>query len=256
MNNTEKENGQFALRNDFIRMPKSFSAPVLQTFGLILSKIEWTKDNTENDFIRVAFTIKEVMKACGSSSRDYRYYMQFVEELQNKAWIKIETDDTYKRFNLFPEVEADNKEVKVIINNRLNEFVQMLTSNFTVFQIAKMSKFQSRFSYILYMNLCSWNDHSRSRKDLIDERTRYYTTKELKEMFDMKEDDYCRKNGKFDRKAFEDRVVNKAIGEINEKSDIRAEWKKEYNGRKVKCYVFHWYRKDVEEDQNTGLFTY
>ena len=48
----------------------------------------------------------------------------------------------------------------------------------------------------LYLNLLSWSNGE-------NESYRFYTTKQLKEIFGLSKDDYCKKDGKFDRNNFE-----------------------------------------------------
>lgn len=249
ISDTEFKKSEYALSNEFIRMPNRLSVQALQTFGLILSKIDWKKDN--GDYINVKLPLKEVLKVCNSKSNNYEFYINFIEELQNKAWIRIVNENEYKRANLIPYSEVKNNIVSVDINNRLNDYIQNLKSNYTVFKIANTAKFTSRFSYILYINLCSWNDHRIERKDALDERERYYTTKQLKEMFDLGELEYTHiENGKpkFDRTIFEKRVIEKAVREINEYTNIMLKWWKEKDGKKVSKYVFWWVRKDGYND--------
>lgn len=254
---TVKEHQQFALDNDFIRMPNRLSAPALKVFYLLLSKIEWNKINPKNELglIEVNTSIREIQKAIGTESHNYRYYINFLDELQMKAWIKIDKDMYYRKTLIMPDVEViNNQSINITLNKSIYGFLEHLYRNFTVFELSNTSQFQSRFALILYINLCSHMDHSRSRKDPVSETEWRYTTRQLKEMFDLDKDDYCTKKGNFHRSSFEREVINRAVNEINEKPcGIRVEWTKEKNGKFVKNYIFRYFRTDVWEIYNKEL---
>ena len=243
----------YALANSFIRMPKRLDVTGLQMFGLALSKLQWRNGYPKD--LTVRFSIDEVRKACASTSRDYNWYKKALEELQKKALIKLESDDLYYSAVVFPTVKILRQNmVEVTFNDDLREYIQFLHTNYTVFRVAATAKFQSRFSYILYTNLRSWHDYSPDREDALDERGRYYTTAQLKQMFDLKPDEYCRKDGSFNRNMFERRVIQIAVDEINDNSKdcgMRLAWHKEYveGSRRVKHYVFHYTMCDWEEPE-------
>lgn len=241
----EKENHKtFALANDFVRMPNRLSAPELKVFYHCLTKIDWSTANGKDDngMIEVATSISEIRKAIGSASHDYRYYVKLLENLQIKAWIRVDINGFFRRAVIMPDLLVFNyQEVHIFINRRLTPFIENLHKYYTVYEIANTAKFQSRFALILYMNLLTWNDHSADREDELDERERYYSTEQLWFMFDLDDDDYHDKNGKLTRKHFEKYVIERAVNEINAKDvGIRLDWRKKRNGRYVDKYIFHW----------------
>ena len=201
-------NKNYAMRNDFIRMPSDLSVNAWKIFGLALSKIKWQENNTnENGEIEVVLSLKDIINTCGTKSHNYKYYYDWIIELQNKAYFNLPKDflDGWKarRLLLLPDIGVDeNDYFHIVLNKKLNVFIQQLSQNFTVFELANTSNFSSRFAYVLYINLYSWGDHSRLRKDPLDERKRYYSTLQLKEMFSLSEDAYCT-NGHFNRKGLE-----------------------------------------------------
>lgn len=248
---------QYALSNDFIRLPNKFSIGALQILGLILSNIDFTKNYGDVDIV-VNLKVKDIKKVCDSNSNNDDFYKKAIIELGNKTHIVIDNDKEFTSAFLFPDVEIKKNtgDVRVVINKRFNKEIQNLYHNFTAFKLLNTYKFSSRYAYILYMNLCSWQNHSKDRKDLIDERARYYTTKQLKEMFDLGVDAYCTTNGKFNRGQFELRVINTAVIEINKYSNIRVFWHKEYKNKQVERYVFEYYRTDAVSTDNDGYFSY
>lgn len=242
---------KFALSNDFIRMPNRLSAPALKTFYLFLTKIEWNKLNTKNEYgeIVINTSINEIRKAIGSSSRDYRYYLEFLDELQTKAWIKIDKELYYQKSLVMPNIKIWNQqEIEVTLNKELYLFFEALYKNFTVLELANISKFRSRYAIILYANLCSHMDHSKDREDPLSETVWRYTTRQLKEMFDISKEEYVYNNN-FHRALFERRVIGTAVHEINNSnSGIFIRWRKIKDGKRVRFYEFHYVRTDVVEE--------
>lgn len=97
----------------------------------------------------------------------------------------------------------------------------MLSRNYTIIELERAKRFKSRFSYTLYMNLLSWVNN-----DDLNESYRFYTTKQLKEMFGLSKEDYCKKDGKFNRTEFEKKTIEVAIKEINQNTQMKVEYKK------------------------------
>lgn len=242
----EKVEGKFALSNDFVRMPNSLTINALQILGMALSKIDFTKDYGQT--IKVKFTFKELQEATGSKSNNLEFYKRSLDELQNKAILKIDHGTYYRKTVLFPEVGLDNGVVELVFYNEVNQYIQKLAQNFTIYKIANTHNFTSRYAYILYCNLWSWMNHDINREVSYDERQRYYTTKQLKDMFDLPIEAYCEtlKNGKlhFKRQLFENKVIKVAVDEINQFSNLRVDWSKVKNGKRVEKYVFNFLRTD------------
>ena len=65
---------------------------------------------------------------------------------------------------------------------------------------------------------------------------RFYTTKQLKEIFGLSKDDYCKKDGKFNRTEFEKKTIEVAIKEINQNTRMKVEYKK---NNRVANYQFN-----------------
>ena len=68
---------------------------------------------------------------------------------------------------------------------------------------------------------------------------RFYTTKQLKEMFGLSKDDYCKKDGKFNRTEFEKKTIEVAIKEINQNTRMKVEYKKNKIKNRVANYQFN-----------------
>ena len=235
--NYDQENldkGKYALANDFVRMPKAMSIQLLKMLGAVLSKIDSKNDN-RNEFgeLEVTMDLRELMKLTGANLSNYEYYRDLVDDFQVKTHIKATLGNDDISGNVISYAVVENKtNVKFTVLRQFIPFVQELKNNFTMIEIANTINFTSRFSYNLYINLLSW-------RKLNQEGYRFYTTRQLKEVFGLSVDDYVRSSGKFDRSAFEKKTIVKAVQEINDLTNMRIAWKKNYKGNKVANYQFN-----------------
>lgn len=238
---------KYALSNDFVRLPKNINTQPLKILGLILSKIDFTKDNRDlNGNVIIECTLSEIRRACGVSTKDtnYEYYKEIIKSLIKSSYVEGTVNGVDIMGYAVPWVtsvpEAENITFKFKLFQEFLPYFQMLASNYTVIELEQAKRFKSRFSYTLYMNLLSWREYNK-------ECFRFYTTKQLKEMFGLAEDDYCKKNGKFDRKNFEKYTIDVAISEINKLTHLKVMYKKNYKNRQVANYQFNFieYSKDL-----------
>lgn len=73
---------------------------------------------------------------------------------------------------------------------------------------------------------------------MVANNNRYITTKDLKIMLGLTKDDYMQ-GEKFNRTSFEKNTINKAINEINKKSNFIVTYKKNKKNNIVENYAFH-----------------
>lgn len=230
--------GEYGLDNEFLRLPKTLDLQPLKLLGLILSKIKYTSENRVNGILEVECTLSEIRKACGVDSKDtnFEYYKNVARNLIKSSYVEGTVDGIDIMGYAVPVAELDPNADQITFKFNLFEkflpYFQNLATNYTVIQLENTKKFKSRFSYVLYMNLLSW-------REINKEGFRFYTTKQLKEMFGLSKEDYCRKTGKFDRNAFERYTIEPAIKEINELTNMKVQWKKNYKGKRVVNYQFN-----------------
>lgn len=230
--------GKYAISNEFVRLPKKIDVQPLKLLGLILSKINFTIDNRKNGLVEVKCTLTEIRKACGVENTDtnYEYYKGIARDLIKSSYVEGKVDGVEILGYAVPGANIVPEATQITFKFKLFEeflpYFQKLASNYTIIQLEQAKRFKSRFSYNLYMNLLSWREYNK-------EGFRFYTTKQLKEMFGLGQDDYVRNNGKFDRNSFERYTVEKAITEINELTNLRVIWKKNYKENRVANYQFN-----------------
>lgn len=239
---------KYALSNEFVRLPKNIDIQPLKILGLILSKIDFTKDN-RNEFgsVEVKCTLVEIIKACGHNSSNYKnydYYKETIKSLIRSSYVEGNINGKDIMGYAVPLVESIPNANKITFTftlfNKFLPYFQMLASNYTIIELEQAKRFKSRFSYTLYMNLLSWREYNK-------ECFRFYTTKQLKEMFGLSKNDYVRQNGKFDRNSFEKKTIDVAISEINKLTNLKVMYQKNYKNRQVANYQFNFveYSKDL-----------
>ena len=238
--------GKYALSNDFVRMPKNINIQPLKVLGLILSKIDYRKDNRDNNgYIIIECTLSEIKKACGVSKKDknYEYYKNIVEELIKSSFVKGNINGMDIMGYAVPKVTSIPDAPQIAFNFKIdNDFLpyfQQLKYLYTIVELEEIKLFKSRFSYNLYVNLISWKDSNNV------EFYRYYTTKQLKELFGLAKEDYCKKDGKFNRSEFEKKTVDVAIREINKNTKLKVSYKKNKVNGLVKNYQFNFIEYEI-----------
>lgn len=232
--------GEYALSNEFVRLPKKIDVQPLKLLGLILSKIDFKKDNRKNGVVIVDCTLTEIRKACGVNKNDknYEYYKNIVKDLIKTSYVEGIVNNEDIMGYAVPMVKAISDEDKITFRFTLfNEFLpyfQQLKTNYTIIQLEQAKKFKSRYTYNLFMNLLSWKE-----KDNVC-AYRFYTTKQLKELFGLDKNDYCTKTGKLNRYVFENKTIEVACNEINTYTNMKVAWKKNYipNSNRVANYEF------------------
>ena len=240
--------GSYALDNDFLRLPKNISdVQPLKLLGLILSKLEYKKDNRDvSGNVIIECSMNEIMKTCGADpkQKNYAYYKGVAKVLIEKSLVDGEIDGEDIFGPVFGPTRAKLSEdgyMKFKINSEFLPYFQMLSSNYTIIQLQETKNLKSKASYFLYMNLLSWTNEP------YKEYVRFYTTNQLRALFELSDKDYMRKKGGFNRFEFEKKVVNKAVEEINEKTSLKVEYIKTYVGKEVANYRFSFiYRNDFD----------
>lgn len=233
--------GCYALANTFVRSPSKLDVQTMKLFGLILSKIDYKKDNRINGLVEVDCSMSEIRKACGldtSEHKNYEYYKELAKGLVKASFVEFEMNENEefigyavqqvkKRFD-------DNKTVfRFRLSNDLLPYFQELIDHYTIVSLENAKQFKSRFSYELYLNLLSWADD----RDHFKENTRLYTTKQLKDLFSLDENAYMLK-GKFNRGGFEKKTLLVALQEINLYTNMRLKIRKLKDGNRVAAYQF------------------
>ena len=156
--------------------------------------------------------------------------------------IEFENGDNWETGFLITKTRSTRKKIYVKFEKDYLPLLVELSRNYTKLLNDDVTSFNSKFSMMLYQNLMRLNCYSNKIE---------FTTKQLKDMFGLSDDDYVY-NGKFNRALFEKKTVDLAVKEINSKSKCirNLEYNKAYKGRQVACYVFNYKYFDPEKEKN------
>lgn len=137
----------------------------------------------------------------------YKRYRSLFQKLIRSTYYDFGNDKEFESGYMFYDVSARGNSYKIKVNKKFLPALAELKKNYTKFLTDDLMQFKSAHSASLYQFLMSMSN----RKE-VD-----FTTKQLKETFGLSKDDYCYKNGKFDRKNFEIKTIETALEEIDAK---------------------------------------
>ena len=239
-----------AMDNTLTKKATKFTVDEQRLFYITLASI---KPNQKGNEIEIDKKATLDMLGFTSQSNYSRIRSMFIKLMQ-KSMICFGDDEIFDDGSLFSRVRTTKKKVYVTVAEHYLPLLIQLQPGFTRLLSDDAISFKSKFSMIIYQQLMRW-----SHKGIFGA-----TTKELKNMFGMSKEDYVY-NGKFNRQMFEQRTIDLAVQDINEKSkcirNLRYEKKKK--GSRVQGYVFCYdyvdpnefrpnYTKAIESDRTVN----
>lgn len=177
-------------------------------------------------------------------------YFKMLDKMSEKTKYDITIDkDTQIAGRIAYKVKRTRNEYHVYFDEDIAPTLKELKSQYSLLYIDSIMQFKSSYSITLYNYLLSW--HNRSYKI----NKQWLSTKQLKELFGLDEDDYMRKNGTFDRNNFEKRTIQKAVDEITEAGYMSICWYKAKDKltKKVIAYVFEFVVLDHDKEKENGI---
>ena len=229
------DNKIVAISNDLARSNVLFTLEEEQLLMLALSQFNSRDKNIKNsDLVRLKKT--DVFEKLGLKSQDrYSRLKKTFKSMQMKTFIdlKIGRDELMGIVIISFKSDYKSEYFDLRINPDFMPYLEQLGNFYAKLELDSIVQFQSKFSLALYKYMMSWNNQNYDNE-------RYLTTKELKELFGLKEDDYV-SNGKFMRNGFEKKTIDVAINEINNKVQglFVGYTKIKKNGR-ILAYSFEW----------------
>ena len=238
------------LKYQIIRMDNALATKSTQMnatyqklFYLSLASIKPTQTSNE-----VVLSKKEVFDMMGYKNKaDYGRLRYRFQQLMMKSFFKFEDEDgNWNDGFLISGVRTTRNDIIVEFRQYYMPLLTRLSESYTRLLNDDVIEFNSKFSMMLYQYLMRYNDNVKTIEPIT------LSTKQLKKLFGLKDDDYCRKNGKFDRVSFERSTINVAIQEINEKSKCIKDltYVKHYKNRLVSCYEFIYSTVDPQKVVN------
>lgn len=184
----------------------------------LISKIGYDDD----EFHEYEFNIPEFCRVCGIPiGSNYNDLKAAIRDISDKSmWVYIsENTETLLRWIEKPYINKDCGTIKIRLDRDMKPFLLELKSHYTSYELIYTLMFSSKYSIRLY-EVC--------RSHLYDKRKVFkyaYDIEELRQLLDC--ENYT------DFRNFRRRVLDIAIKDINENSDMNVSYNKKTQGRKV-----------------------
>lgn len=142
--------------------------------------------------------------------------------------------DGYSTVNWVNKATYLPKEGMVVLyfSKEVVELTNMLSEQFTRYYLHQVSKFKSKYSIRLYEILVKWISIGKTEK---------YETAKLRSKLGVVEDEYTTMSN------FKTNVLNKALKEINDHSNLNVKCEQYKNGRIVAGFQFFFKLKEAEK---------
>lgn len=183
----------------------------------------------ENKFHVVAGDIVDLMGLDRSNA--YRDMKMAVDKLYNRS-IKIDGDDSEMRWIYRKEYVKDEGKITLYFSPEIIPYLSQLSEKFTAYKLKYVSRFKSSYSIRLYEILVQWSSTG-EREVQIDW---------LRGIFQV-EDKYKA------IKDFKKYIIDPAIADINEHSNIWAEYGQRKSGRTVTHFQFKFGLKNQPKER-------
>ena len=197
-------------------------------FFLILSNIDW-KTGGNNNEVEIVISVAQEKLGLDYNIKEKWVFskriIQEIEEMMKNSFLSLQDPFTKKwtKDFLICHADGDGYVIRVELNKRfMTHFERLYESaimngvNFIAFSEYDIYQMCSSFGVKMFIDLNNNSNHNGS----INRRT--YTTKQLKDLFGLPRDAYCREYDyesdkvlNFDRTNFEKKVLNKALTLVN-----------------------------------------
>lgn len=194
----------------------------LQEQKIILYLISKIKP-TDDEFETYTFNLKDLCDVCGITyhSKNYQNFKDALKTLHdNSFWVKTENGETLCTWVNKVWIDEKKLAVEIRLDEDLRPYLLQLRENFTVYELGYILVMKSKYSVRLYELLKSYSN-------LVEIQL---SVAELKERLQTPE--YS------DYKNFRVRVIDPAVSEINEQTDIHVEYEQHKTGRAITHLTF------------------
>lgn len=220
--------------NDLIQKSR-FSLSLLQQKIVLYLISQITAFDT--DFKEYEFDIREFCQVCGidfDNGGNYGYLKEQIKAIADKSlWIKIQDEETLLRWIEKPYINKKNGTIRIRLDKDMKPFLLQLKANFTQYELIYTLHFKSKYSIRLYELIKSIHYHENEAYE------RIYTVEELKRLLDAEKYDTYQ--------HFREKVLDKAIEEINKYSDKQITYQPIRVGRRIEKIHFIISSKEMME---------
>ena len=219
-----------ATSNEFMQAAHFDLTAEMQKFlCYVISKIK----PTDAEFQKYTISALDFAKLAGIDKKNaYREFAEMIEAFDGQArWIKIGDDTIYFRVFSESEYNAHQGSVTLVLNSRLKKHLLQLGTQYTMFELWNILSLKKKHSIRLYELF-----RSHSYKQEID-----FDIEQLKGLL------CC--EGYTDFRNFRQKVLDQAVKEINEYTDLSITYELIRGGKggKVNGMQFHIKRKKALE---------
>lgn len=188
----------------------------LKAFAYIVSKIK--PNDTEGT--SYTFSVKDYCQVCGidyKSGGNYKYIKETLKNLRDKSfWM---SDETGRQFTVGwlekAIVDKRSGKIEVILDKDIQKYVLGLFNNYTQYSLLSTLPMKSSYSFRIYELLKSYAFTNSHTFDIDDLKAKLAATNYV------------------NFKDFRKKVIEVAVKEINEYTDIEVGWEPVTKGRKV-----------------------
>lgn len=164
----------------------------------------------DESFKLYEFSIAEFCRVCGideTSGKNYTDLKQAIKDIADKSlWITIaEDEETLLRWIEKPYINKKDGIIKIKLDEDMKPFLLQLKQNFTSYELIWTLHFKSKYTIRLYELIKSIHFHE------LETYTREYSLTEIKRLLGAEKYNTYQ--------HFKDRVLNRAVEEINKYSD-------------------------------------
>lgn len=207
--------------NDLIQ--KSRYDLSIQQQKLLLYVISHIKPEDE-ELLPQQFTLKELCEVCGMSQhrQNLKHIADNIKKIADTSyWIDIDGKYTLCRWFKEANIEKEkNNLITIELDNKLKPYLIQLNQFFTVYEVGYIYPMESKYSIRLYELLKSYENIGKCSFDLTELKLKLQTP-EYKEYNNFKK-----------------RVIEPALEEINEYTDLQVSFKPIREGRNIKKLFF------------------
>ena len=226
MVNIESERNQLVVKdNDLVRKARyNLTVNQQKIIAYLISKIK----PTDKELQKYEISIFDFCELCGiNRSSFYTEIKDIVDSLDNKTFW-VETNEKIFKFRWFSEFEIikGSGKVNITLNSNIKKYLIDLRENFTQYELYNILALKGKYSIRLYEFFKSYSFMREKKFDI----------NELKKI--LQAEHYI------NYKDFRNRVLEKAVREINQYTDIEVSYTTENKGRKIIALTLYIKKKE------------
>lgn len=220
-NSIESERDQLVVKDNELVRKARYNLTVNQQkiIAYIVSKIK----PTDSEFTKYEISVQDFCAVCGIDKEHfYTEIKEIIDNLDNKAFW-VETNEKIFKFRWFSEVEIikGSGKIKLLLNSNIKSYLLQLQKSFTQYELYNILALKGKYSIRLYEWFKSYSFMKEKKIEL------------SKLKYILEAENYT------EYRAFRRRVIEPAISEINEFTDLEVRYEKVVNGRSVTDLIFY-----------------